>query len=151
MEKEDNRRQRREQNTFCQLSGSVSPCSLNLHSPAGCTPNTPESMQGLTLSPIARPPKCPGSLLPSYWQLTSLDLSSFYFLQSLPPVLEFHLKDLILSSIFQLAKIVCSFRQLQVLGKTWYLLQTVTNQPGTTLLPWGYHLSKCPAPPEIAS
>lgn len=42
--------QRREgKNTFCQLSGSVSSSLLNLHSPAGGTPDTPEFIQGLNI------------------------------------------------------------------------------------------------------
>lgn len=65
---------------------------FTLYTPAGGTPDTPESTQGLTLSLISGPPKRSGSLPHAYWQLTSLGSRSLYFLQSLPPVLVFHQK-----------------------------------------------------------
>lgn len=77
MEKEDNTREAEEH--YLPVLGVYIPV-FTLYSPAADMPDTYEATQGLTLSPVSRSPKCPGSLPHFYLQLIYLDSSGFYFL-----------------------------------------------------------------------
>lgn len=80
MKKKDNTRGEWK-DTFCQLSESVSSCLLYiLQLEAHLIYLYPHSTHPF---PVPRPLKCPGSLLPSYWQPTSLDSGSLCFLSVL--------------------------------------------------------------------